>query len=434
MNLPPVLIDGIPLFEAAFTAKPEQYYVLENGKWVPYNEKNFRLRLRNEGLSKRVPSKANLSPLEDAIRRVQIERQVDIAIPLAGYEAGCIHSAGKRVLVTESAKILPAKDVPWSNLEKYLNQLLGEEALPYHLGWWKWARQNIGNSKMLPGQVVFYVGPPGVGKSLLQHKITTELLGGLDGDPYDAMTGGTNFNSELFEAVHLIIEDRCFNRSRSRRRDFGNNIKQMAVNTTSKCHPKGKPGVMLTPKWRVSVSLNDEQEDLAALPELDSSILDKIMLFNCGKPEFPVDMGTLSGWEQWDAILKAELPGLAFAIDAFEFGDYAAPRYGVKAWHDPKLLSREKEFSPETILLEIIRKDMPMAVGDNQKWEGTSTDLCRVLRGQTMPSREQAGKIFGNYDVQNCGTYMGRLASSHPAISKKRIKGINTWHIDLGEL
>lgn len=434
INLTPIAIDGIPIIPAAFTAKPAEYHVLEHGKWVPFSERNFSLRLRRSGLNNRQPRNGALSEVEEALHEVQHHRLVDVAMPLAGYEAGFIQAAGMRVLVTESAKVLPAEDIPWPNIKKFLTELLGEEALPHQILWWKWARENIGNPMMLPGQVCFYIGKHGVGKSLLQHNITTKLLGGKDGDPYDAMTSKTNFNSELFEYVHLVIEDRSFDRALGKRKDFGDSVKQMAVNTTTKCHPKGKPGVMLCPKWRCSVSLNDSPEDRAALPPLEPSVLDKMMIFRCGEPDFPVDMGSPQGWEQWAAILKAELPGLAFAIDAAEFGDYAAPRYGVRPWHDPITLDQEKENSPENILLEIIRNDIPIIADDRQEWEGTSTDLSRVLRGYTMPSRELVTKILGHHAVQNLGTYMGKLASVHPAITKTKVMGNNKWHIDLGKL
>jgi len=373
--------------------------------------------------------------VEEALHSIQTNRQADIAMPLAGYPSGFIHSAGKRVLVTENAKALPGKDVPWTNLQKFLTQLLGEEALPYQLLWWSWARRNIGNPLMLPGQCPFYIGESSIGKSLLQHRLTTTLLGGLSGDPYDAMTGGTSFNSELFEAVHLIIEDREFSRSHASRRDFGSQIKQMAVNTVRKCHPKGKPGVMLTPKWRCSISLNTETETvLAALPPLDDSILDKIMIFKCSRPEYPVDMGTQSGWKAWSKIIEDELPGLAFHCDQMEFGQYAAPRYGVRAWHDPTIMEQERESSPENILLEIMRNDLPTIMQDKPEWAGTSTDLCSVLCGSAMNSHRLAQKVLGHYAVQNCGTYLGRLAKTNNAITKQKIMGTNRWHITVGEL
>ena len=44
------------------------------------------------------------------------------------------------------------------------------------------------------------------GKSRLQNLITP-LLGGRVANPYHYMTGKSNFNSELFGAEHLMIED-----------------------------------------------------------------------------------------------------------------------------------------------------------------------------------------------------------------------------------
>ena len=125
---------------------------------------------------------------------------------------------------------------------------------------------------------------------------------------------------------------------------------------------------------------------------------------------------------------------LAYHIDHYDLGDISAPRYGVKPWHDKSIIAREESESNEAILLEIIRHDIPIFANGQKEWHGTAADLERVLTSFEMPSRDQAKKVLGFYSIQNCGTYMGKLAKSHPAISKKRITGSNHWNIDLGKL
>ena len=431
-KLKPITIDGIPIFECAFTPEPERYYVKQGNHWIPYSERNLKLRLRDEGLSIRVARGANLSPVEAAIRTIQDERKVDYASPLAGWESGILHIRGKRILVTEGAAVHPAEDVPFPHLSKYLTQLLGSDALPHHIGWWQWGRKNIAGTAILPSQVPIYIGPAGAGKSFLQ-KITTRLLGGRDASPFDYMSGRTSFNSELFYAEHLVIEDRFFERGIGSRREFGATIKELAVNHVQKCHAKGKQGVTLWPKWRISISLNDEKENLNVLPPLDASLLDKVMLFTCGVPTFPVDLGTTAGWERWDQIVDEEMPGLAHYIDNFELGSYAAPRYGVKPWHDAALLECEQETAPEYILLQCLRHDLPLVLSGAVVWDGTALELERLLTATAMPSREQTRRILSWPAA--CGTYLGRLAKRYPkGITKRLIRGITRWTLDLGEL
>lgn len=431
-KLEPIIIDGTPIFNAAYATENDTYWIDGGDNFKPFQEKNVRLRLRAEGLSKQIPEGEDLSPVERAMLSIQQERHVDHAGPLAGWPSGVLHIANKRILVTQPTTPLAAEDVPWPHLKKYLTQLLGEKPLPYHIGWWKWARMNLMGEHVLPGQCPIYVGKAGVGKSFLQ-RISTLLLGNTSSSPWGYMNGETPFNSELFYAAHLVIEDRASDRTIKSRRLFGATIKELTVNHVQRCHPKNKQAIILWPKWRLSISLNDENENLNVLPPLDDSIIDKIMLFRCQMPEFPCDLGTKEGWEKWDRIVESELPGLAHYIDTFEFGSYAAPRFGVKSWLDPVLLNQEEESAPENVLLECIRHDLPLAIDNKSVWSGKATDLERKLLGGQMPSRDQSRRVLSWPGA--CGTYLGRLDKKfEKGITKKTIRGINRWTINLEEL
>ena len=49
INFEPINFDGLPIFDAVFTPKPEQYYVFENGKVVqPYVDNSTSLRIKRE--------------------------------------------------------------------------------------------------------------------------------------------------------------------------------------------------------------------------------------------------------------------------------------------------------------------------------------------------------------------------------------------------
>ena len=206
VTLPPITVRGVPLFDCAYAPHEEKYYIREGDRWTPYSEKNMKLRLRLEGLSTRTQQGANVSPVDAALHDVQTLRQVEHAAPLAGWESGLVEIAGKLILITESAKVLAAKDVPCPNLLKYLEELLGAEPLRHQLGWWRWARRNVGNKQMLPGQCCVYVGAAGVGKSLCQ-RLTSRLLCSRDASAYDYMSGRSTFNLELFAAEFLRDEN-----------------------------------------------------------------------------------------------------------------------------------------------------------------------------------------------------------------------------------
>lgn len=425
-----IIVGGLIVFPCHFMPEPEAYYVLEDEVWVRYSEKNFKLRLKQMGLNHRVAGRADLSEVDQALHAVQTQRKIDFAIPLAGWPAGLYRGGGRKILVTESTIPLPAKEGSFEHVERYLKGLLGD-GYKHQIGWWKWRRQNQRGDKQLPAQIMIYVGKSGTGKSLLQ-KITTRLLGGKDCCPFQYMTGDSSFNSELFEAGHLVIEDKFSSSGLHERRAFGAKMKELAVCAVQRCHPKNKVAITLSPRWAVSCSLNSEFENLSMLPPMDESMLDKVMLFKCGQPEFPCDLESEKGWSMWDSIMDREIPALAHFIDNFDMNGLSAQRYGVKPWHDPELLNQESETSPESMLYEIIRNDLPLVYGNEPKWEGSAMDLERVLTGSEMTSRDIARKLFKWNGA--CGTYLGRLCKKSDKVSKRIISGQNRWIIDLAGL
>jgi hypothetical protein len=162
-------------------------------------------------------------------------------------------------------------------------------------------------------------------------------------------------------------------------------------------------------------------------------MLDKLMLFKCGMPVFPVDLGTMEGWAAWDKIVSDELPGLAYFIDQFNLGPLAAPRYGVKPWHDPEIIKMEEEISPEAMLLQCIKHDLPLILETGSTvWEGSSLDLRNTLLGSAMPSHDQSRKVLAWPGA--CGTYLGRLSKRFKGITKRIVRGSAKWAIDIDDL
>ena len=92
------------------------------------------------------------------------------------------------------------------------------------------------------------------------------------------VSGDTGFNGELFGAEHLIIEDEMAQRDMRSRRRTGTALKGLVANDVQRCRKMYHDAVALKPFWRVTISLNDEPEDLLVLPPLDDGIRDKLIL------------------------------------------------------------------------------------------------------------------------------------------------------------
>ena len=407
----PLIHEGIPLPDIHFIDKPAGYAVREGDRYIDYCERNVRLRLRDHGLSDTKAQGELVSEVDRALLRIQRECRVDVSIALAGWPLGILEYGNRRLLINDGASVLEAKEGPFDNIHSFLLAQFGPEALPYLIGWLQRARENIGIEEILPGQIVFLIGKAGIGKSLLQ-KYITRLLGGRDANPYDYLRGGT-FNEDLFESAHLVVEDRFFEGGKGKSREFGAAIKEIAVNAVHRCHGKYKKAFAAWPKWRMTISMNDESENLNMLPPLDESLRDKLMLFKVSAPVFPTNMATVEGWRQWDEIVKAELPGFAHYVDNFDLGDIAAPRFGVNAWHDPEILDEEAESSTEMVFLQHLVHDMHLHPDVEDAWEGTAVELQRLLEDEVSFSHMHTRKLLG-WGARACGTYLGRLAKRYP--------------------
>ena len=76
------------------------------------------------------------------------------------------------------------------------------------------------------------------------------------------MSGATEFNGELFGCEHLMIEDDIGSTDFRARRNFGTRIKEFTVNEVQSCHAKNRQAINLKPFWRLSITLNEEPENL----------------------------------------------------------------------------------------------------------------------------------------------------------------------------
>ena len=66
------------------------------------------------------------------------------------------------------------------------------------------------------------------------------MLGGRSANPYPFMTEKTQFNSELFHAEHLMIEDEAASFALIVRRTLAASLKGFVANENARCHPKNR--------------------------------------------------------------------------------------------------------------------------------------------------------------------------------------------------
>ena len=411
-----------------FYPQSEKYFVQDEfGEYVPYTKTTLKLILKSWGLRGRAHDDEILSPIDALIADVSYAKSVAYAGRLAGIKTGCYIMNGKRVLVTSDPVIIKSEAGTWPMIESISNQLFsgGEiDQRPYIYGWLKMGRKAVLEAFPMPGQALVLAGPRNAGKNLFQD-IITELLGGRAEKPYRYMVGKSEFNGDLFGAEHLCIADEVPFYDMPSRRVFGSKIKDICVNSLQSCHGKHKEALTLYPIWRLSISVNDEAENLVMLPPLEDSIEDKIMLLKVEQAVMPMKSDSpRCRVEFWDGI-RAEIPSFAKFIEEYEIPEnLQESRFGIKAFQHPDLVEILKEMTHENRLMALMEI---IVIPENGTWKGTLEELETALLEDSTFKR-QIEKLL--YYPTALLTYIRRLQKSMPErVTHVKKGGKGTWEL-----
>ena len=398
------------------------------GKYMQINKDALKTKITRLGVNSRIQDGHYISDRDKTIDNIMMTDNVDYVGELAGYQAGVHTVNNAKILVTKSPTIIKGDKRPYPILSKIFEGMFNSGDTPqldFVYGWLKLARESVVNSNPTPGQCLVLAGPKNCGKSFFQD-IVTELLGGRTGRPFSYMSGKTDFNSELFGAEHLVIADENSNRDMNSRRLFGSRIKDYTVNTSMHCHGKFREALTLTPCQRLTISLNDEDDNLLILPPIDESLSDKIILLKIYIPEFPLDSsGVVNRQSLWETI-KDELPGLIHHIEQFKIpAKLRDSRFGLTGFQHPILMESLEELNPEGKLLALIDHHL---LDQEKTWEGTTTELESELLYYYSDCRRHAEKIIKS--TPETRTYLMHLKKKHPnRISTRESNGKSLWVI-----
>lgn len=409
----------IPLPEVFYDSRSADYWLrISPTRFLDLSESNLKLHLCAAGFQ---PDEMVMGQKAwDKFRvKHQVDKCIDYAGPLAGHKCGKVNVGGKEVLVTSQADIPLPKAGKFTFIQDYLDELLSPDAeqVVYFMHWLKIAYESLTRGVFQPGQMIVAAGPAGCGKSFL-HELVTLILGGRWAKPFRYMSGKTNFNSDLAGAESLVMEDETAHSNLAARRDFGTAVKNWTVDEKMSVHAKGRDAVMLSFFRRLTLSVNSEPEYLMVLPPMDSSIMDKVMLFSCAKAKLCADR------QENITRLKRELPAFLHYVLSLKIpANRRDDRFGVKAYHSPEILEILRDASDENKLEELID-----AVIDSTGtgWRGTAIELQMELTNSKYS--QQAVSIFRFSSA--CGTYLARLAIKNPArYSKVKNGGRSIWSI-----
>ena len=421
----------LPSFIAHYDSSKKTYWILDHDLcWIEINESSLKRHLKAFGLNP-TPGKNDLvSEIEAQLNAYQLSNSVQYSGPLSGHLKGIQTVCGQRVLVTASPVIPAAKPGNWLVLKEMIYNLLHDDNTDqqsYFFGWIKTAWEALRSNTLRPGQVLAIAGPRHCGKSLLQN-IITEILGGRSAKPYRYMSGMTQFNGDLFGAEHLMIEDEAGSSDLRVRREFGARIKDFTVNEVQSCHSKNRPAISLRPFWRLSISLNDEDENLMVLPPIDESLADKIILLKSKHHPMPMETESIEGRKKFWLSLTSEIPAFLHFISSWKIPDpIRCQRFGVASYLHPHLLSAIDAMAPETRLLSLLDE----VLFDDLSFPNSSIELSSMEIERRLTSSKlayEAKKILSWNNA--CGSYLGRLAIKKPdRIQSARSNAERKWKI-----
>jgi hypothetical protein len=397
--------------------------------WIMIRISDVRRWLEQQGFRKIAKKNELASQIDSLLTAIQRCCDIDYADSLAGHRKGVYELGGKRILVKDSPQLIEPVPGPWPLLEGIINRMLGPEQRVYLFGWLKVGVESLYSGRFRVGQALTLAGPKDCGKSLLQN-LLTEILGNRSTKPHRYMSGATPFNADLFGCEHLIIEDEEASTDIRARRNFGTKIKEITANVTHSCHAKFRQAISLSPFWRLSISVNNEPENLMILPPIDESLQDKLIILKAERHDMPMPSVTDEEREAFMTALRAELPHFVDFLTKWQIPtNLISHRYGITHYHHPEILEALGTLAPETRLLEIIDTELFDSLAPGE-WEGSASQLERFLTREASKVNREARLLFSFPTA--CGTYLGRLQKIHPhRFESRHAERGNSWKIKL---
>lgn len=397
-------------FEVYYNESAKDYWVrAADGEFIRCNETGLRKRLQLIGVGD--------NQIDETVIRFQDNNYIRYAGPLAGFWSGRYVIHGVPVLATASPRLIEPTYGDNMIVRDYIDRLLGRRQAAYVHAYFKIGYAEFRAKTLRRGPVLILVGKRDQGKSLFVSKIFVSIFGGRKAEPQQGMEGGTTFNKDWFGAESLVMDDPGSDDQHGTRKKFADAIKQMCGNEAPRCHGKHLDPIVLTPFWRMVVTLNDQLEDIQVLPPLSNSMLDKVIILmterravDCptSSPDDYVRFGEslvngvsdYLGWlETWQ--LPIELRNKKFGFE----------RWGFSCYQHPAIMASLKELTPEERVKQMV--DAVLFVQNRtEQFEGTAFDVERELLSDETGVGQAARSLFRS--SKSIGKYLSRLCDDYP--------------------
>lgn len=327
------------------------------------------------------------SEIAQAITTVEDMRSVDGAFPCLFLQDEVIRDGAKKYLNISRVRTMPAdgsrpawgEGFPW--IARYIDGLFDDEQKQkdVFLSWFAHFFNNARVGRPKKGHALFIAGPVSAGKTFLSQFIVGGIMGG-HSEASGYMLGNTNFNEQLFSAPLWTVDDATMMGDHKRHNLYSNMVKKFVANPYQEYHPKFKKAVTFKFHGRLVVTMNDDAKSVKMLPDIEASMLDKVLILKAGKP------GTDFRGAEQKAL--SELPALANYLANWQTPEWLlhkadeSARFGFDAWHHPELIETARDSSSSAGLMELLEMWRPLYFRkvDKIEWAGSATELIAELK------------------------------------------------------
>lgn len=425
---------------------------ISRGDWKAFTKDDIMSYLRvARGLSDKIVKGDKASELELAYQHLIDHNHVEGAAPFVFKQNGPITLNKKPFLNIHTARVLRPVEQPveWGHKDHFpwISQFLGNptgcgeesekyffkgarQSLDTFISWLAYYYKSAYEMNISSGHNIFISGPANMGKTVLNREIVGGLMNGYR-DAKEYLMGEDDFGAELFSVAHWVVDDGTMSTSAAAHRRWTEIIKRMAANKTFRYHAKFQTPQQVQWEGRVGATLNNDEESARLLPDLERSLLDKIMLFMTAD-EPTVDFHKK---QEMQAIWERELPYFARFLLGWETpahcvlwrGSAIDYRFGgIKPWHDPAMTQHANQSARTAGFAEILddwRTDYFRLVNEGVAvekktwtWTGTAFQLRKALC--VASATQDALRGTDNGDI---GRLLAQLkARGYPIVSEDR--------------
>ena len=413
--------------------------------WIEVNEGTAITVLAAAGVRAERNKGETLSPAAEMLlnTRLNSEKSVKYAGPLAGHMKGVVNFGPFNALITESPKIPRPVKGDFSLIKYILDEQFGDLGgvqLPYLYSALKLAYEMLVAGDLRGGPALIFCGPRNSGKTFVQEQVITPLLGGRMAPADRYLNRETSFNMDLMKAEHLVVSDGVMSTSINSRRDLGNSIKNMVANGVQSAHGKGKDAISVNVYTRLTMSLNDEIENIMGLPPMDESMRDKLMLFKTRLIDWPVFAVTPEEKRAFKESVLAQIPAFCWWL----VNEFVIPsdlqidpktnqpaRFGVNCYHHPDILRQLVEVSPEYRFLELLRTCFvldPNGISKHDELRMSALEIEQGLTSSDSPVEREARRLLST--GTRARAYLERLSHTFPdSVTPVRTSTKRLWVI-----